>query len=164
MQNSYVTLRLSLTKISLKDASLILKLVNTPKWIAFIGDRNVNTLKEAETYIQKILMSENTQYWVIKLKETEIPIGVVTLLQRDYLSNPDIGFAFLDEFIKQGYAFEAASEIVKHALITYKSVSAITLSNNIDAIKLLEKLNFRYNNEIKLENEELLHYQITYTN
>lgn len=160
MQNSYFTQRLTLTKITLDDAAFILALVNTPHWIRFIGNRNVNTLQEAEFYIQKILMSENTQYWVVKLDKTAIPMGVVTLLKRDYLLNPDVGFAFLPQYVKQGYAYEAVAEIVKQALLQHNVVAATTLPHNGNAIKLLEKLNFRLNSTVKLENPVLLYYEI----
>lgn len=102
MQNTYITNRISLQKITLNDAAFILELVNTPKWIAFIGNRNIYSLIEAENYIHKILLSEKTQYWVVKLKESKIAIGVITLLKREYLSEPDIGFAFLNHYKKQG--------------------------------------------------------------
>jgi ribosomal-protein-alanine N-acetyltransferase len=160
MQNTYFTNRLSLQKINLNDAAFILELVNTPKWIEFIGNRNVHSPKDAENYIHKILLGKNTQYWVVKLKESYTAIGVITLLKRDYLSEPDIGFAFLNQYKKQGYALEAAAEIIKHALFTYKTVSAITLAHNADSISLLEKLDFIFKSELNIEGEKLLHYQI----
>lgn len=160
MKSNFTTNRLSLTKITLNDSEFILELVNTEEWIKFIGNRNIKDLVDARRYIQKILINENTQYWVVKLKDAEIAIGVITLLKRDYLDNQDIGFAFLDQYKNQGYAFEAASKIIKQALKEFKTISAITLPHNTASIKLIEKLNFKYHQELRIENEHLLHYQI----
>ena len=42
------TERLRILKFSEHDAAFILELVNTPAWLAFIGDRHVRTLADAE--------------------------------------------------------------------------------------------------------------------
>lgn len=68
------------------------------------------------------------------------------LLTRDYLPSKDIGFAFLDEFIQKGYAYEAANRVLKQAKeeIGLKEVLAITLPENNNSINLLLKLGFKY--------------------
>ena len=160
MNSNFVTNRLSLSKIILNDASFILELVNTEEWIKFIGNRNINNLEDAKNYIQKILLNENTKYWTVIIKETGHPIGVVTLLKREDLEFLDIGFAFLDDYQNKGYAFEAVSEIVNHALNKYNAISAITLPHNHASIKLLQKLDFHHIGNMNREDQELLHYQI----
>lgn len=49
---SFETERLLLKPMSKEDASFLLELQNLPKWIKYIADRNVYTIKEAETYIK----------------------------------------------------------------------------------------------------------------
>lgn len=48
---SFQTVRLILEPTSEKDAPFIFELMNTPKWIKYIGDRNVNSIEEAKEYI-----------------------------------------------------------------------------------------------------------------
>ena len=48
------TNRLILSKITADDAPFILELMNTPGWLKYIGDRNINTVEEARDYIKKI--------------------------------------------------------------------------------------------------------------
>jgi hypothetical protein len=36
-----------------RDASFILRLVNDPDWLRFIGDRNVHNLADAQVYIRE---------------------------------------------------------------------------------------------------------------
>jgi RimJ/RimL family protein N-acetyltransferase len=53
MNKSYQTQRLNIRPITTEDAPFILELMNTPKWIRFIGDRNIKTVEEAITYIKE---------------------------------------------------------------------------------------------------------------
>ena len=45
----FETDRLILQPTTSADAKFILELVNTPKWIANIGDRNVKSIEDAKT-------------------------------------------------------------------------------------------------------------------
>jgi [ribosomal protein S5]-alanine N-acetyltransferase len=158
MQNDYATARLSLSKLQLSDSIFIQQLVNTEGWIQFIGDRNIHTEEAAIAYIEKLLNSAHITYWVVRLKEDPIPIGVVTLIKRDYLDHYDIGFAFLPEYGRKGYAFEAATAILE-AVTQYPQhtkILATTLKNNNSSIQLLQKLGFHFEKEIERDNEKLL--------
>ena len=86
--------------------------MNTPGWLKFIGERNVRSPEYALEYINRILHNENVAYWTVKLKPNSIPIGVITLIKRDYLPHHDIGFAFLPEYSGKGYAYEATSAVM----------------------------------------------------
>ena len=54
----FETERLILRPTGVEDAALILKLLNMPKWLRFIGDRNVNTLEEAQLYIESRMLPQ----------------------------------------------------------------------------------------------------------
>ncbi len=49
---SFETERLIIKPTTEADSSFIYELVNTPKWIKNIGDRNVNSTKDAANYIK----------------------------------------------------------------------------------------------------------------
>jgi ribosomal-protein-alanine N-acetyltransferase len=166
MQNSYTTERLSISPLSFNETEFILALVNTPGWIKFIGDRKVNNLKEAKAYIKKIKKISTIKYWVVKLKEDEIPIGIVTLIKRDYLEYHDIGFAFLPVYGKKGYALEAASVVLNQVSKQYKlrRVLATTVKDNASSINLLNKLGFRFGEEIQVDDRSLLVYNLPMEN
>ncbi|MBE9597727.1 GNAT family N-acetyltransferase [Pedobacter sp. MC2016-24] len=162
MENSYLTTRLVINKLNLADHQFIMQLVNTPEWIKFIGNRNINTAEDAKLYIQKIIDSSDVNYWVVKFKETGTPIGVVTFIKRDYLEYYDIGFAFLSEFGNKGYAFEATSAVLNcmgksHA---HPRILATTIKENINSIKLLKKLGFQFEGEIDNGKNELSLYAV----
>jgi len=156
------TNRLLIEPITLNDSSFIIELVNTDGWIQFIGNRNIHTQADAINYIQKILDNPNYTYWVFKLKENNSAIGVVTLIKRDYLDHPDIGFATLPGFEKQGYSYEASKQVLHELKASglHTKIQAITLKDNSKSISLLQKLGLEFEKELVRDNEVLLLYGI----
>jgi len=68
------------------------------------------------------------------------------LVKRDTLEHPDLGFAFLPEAWGKGYAFEAASAVLKHTqdALSLSRILAITNPDNDASIKLLGRLGFQF--------------------
>jgi len=160
MENRYITGRLIIEKLSGDDSAFIFNLLNTDGWLKFIGDRNVKSEIDAKTYIKKILGTENLHYWTVRLKDDLIPVGIVTFIKREYLNHHDIGFAFLPEYSKKGYAFEAATTILNDIIPdpAHTHILATTVKENTRSIRLLEKLGLRFEKEIENNNERLLLY------
>ncbi len=162
MEQVIETARLRLSSLAPGDSSFILELLNSPGWLAFIGDRNIRTKEDAEAYIAKIQANANTRYWVVRLKEQDSPAGIVTFIQRDYLPHPDIGFAFLPQYAKYGYAFEAAAIVLEKLIRShrYPEILATTVSENHPSVRLLKKLGLSFKEEITNGNDVLLLYSI----
>lgn len=164
----FETERLILKPTSLDDAAFILELLNSPKWLQFIGDRNVRSLQDAKEYIKNKIQSQQARlgfsnYTVIR-KSDHVKIGTCGLYDREGLEGIDIGFAFLSEYENKGYAFEAANKIktVGIELFGLKQICAITTKNNLSSQKLLEKLGLRFKTMVTIPNdkEELLKYEL----
>lgn len=149
------TERLCIRPIHLLDAAFIMELVNSVGWIQYIGNRNVNDADGARNYIQKILDKPGSYYNVFELKASGQAIGIVTLLNREHQSFPDIGFAILPGFEGNGYALEASKayldEIVKSN--TYQKILAITIPGNSRSIHVLKKLGLQYEQELEHNGE-----------
>ncbi|MBC8035466.1 MAG: GNAT family N-acetyltransferase [Chitinophagaceae bacterium] len=162
MTNNIKTARLRLEYLAPQDRTFMLELMNTPGWLAFIGDRNIHTLEAAEQYIEKIRSNPGMWYWVAKLNNGETPIGIITLIKRHYLEYHDIGFAFLPQYSGQGYGFEAADAVLKIVLQNpaHPRVLATTIPGNVNSIKLLEKLGLRWRQRIRQGNDDLEVYSI----
>jgi [ribosomal protein S5]-alanine N-acetyltransferase len=157
MKTKITTQRLTLSPITEDDYSFMLALVNTKGWLEFIGDRKVHSKEDAIKYIQKIKKTEDLNYWIVRLKNNNTSIGIISFLKRSYLENFDIGFAFLPEFYGYGYAYEAAKEIL--SVVSKKpehaKILATTVPQNTNSIKLLTKLGFYFEKEIEIQNEKL---------
>lgn len=149
------TERLHIEELNTNDAPFILELLNTPNWLKFIGDRNINSIEAAENYITnnhiKSYLENNFGFYKLLLKSENLkPIGCCGLIKRPELEGVDIGFAFLPEYEGRGFGFESASEILKLAETKFKlhEVLTIALPTNPNSIKLLEKLGLTYQKNI----------------
>ena len=157
MTNIFYTERLALLPLMVDDASFIFQLVNTQGWIQFIGDRNILNVDLSKIYIQQLLDNVNINYWVVHLKKEKIPVGVVTMIKKDYLPFHDIGFAFLEKYQGKGYAFEATERIISYAMneLKMENIAAVTNLENIRSIQLLEKLGLHFHDIIENNGENL---------
>jgi RimJ/RimL family protein N-acetyltransferase len=151
--------RLILRHLTTDDAAFILELVNEPSFIRYIGDKQVRTLDDARAYVLNGPVKSYETYGfglnLVELKSGSTPIGMCGLLQRETLPDPDIGFAFLPAYWKQGYAFEAAAAVMKHARETLgiEQVLAITSPDNEASAKLLGKIGLRFDRVVKLSED-----------
>ncbi|MES2131473.1 MAG: GNAT family N-acetyltransferase [Bacteroidota bacterium] len=160
---TFETSRLSLKSLSHNDLDFIMTITNSEGWLKFIGNRNTKTKDLATEYIQKIIDNPQIYYWTVTLKQEKIPIGVITFIKRDYHADSDIGFAFLPGYEGKGYAYES-SKVVLDSIIAdpaYTNILATTLKDNVNSIKLIEKLGLKFEKEIKVDEEALLQYSVT---
>jgi len=142
--------RLTLREFTIDDTDFIISLLNSPGWLEFIGDRHVKTEDQAKQYLLngpiKSYQENGFGLSLVELKHNKTPIGMCGLLKRDYLEDPDIGFAFLPEGTGKGYAFEIVNATMNYAKDTLNMprVLAITLPSNKSSIKLLEKAGLKF--------------------
>lgn len=162
------TERLILKPTSNDDAPFIFDLLNSPKWIKFIGDRNIKNLDDAIAYIEERIRPQQirlgySNYTVIRKKDGA-KIGSCGLYDRHGIEGIDLGFAFLPSFENKGYGFESANRLLDAAINQFEleQVSAITLKQNTSSQKLLEKLGLKHIRNIVLPraDEELMLYQL----
>lgn len=160
----FETERLVIKQVSLEDSDFIFRLLNSPNWIEFIGDRGIETEEDARSYIQKSLIDsyEKRGYGLYKmcLRENDVPIGICGFLKRDYLENVDIGFAVLPEYEGKGYTLEASKSMLEFGKLKLNmdTILAITTKENIKSRNLLQKIGLTEVGKIKPneKNEELL--------
>ncbi len=141
------THRLKLRRLQPTDADFLLELLNQRSWIEFIGDRGVRTSAQACAYLAERVDAQFDRYgfgmWGMELREEPRLIGLAGLVKRDLLPEPDLGFALLDRYAGQGFAFEAAGAVLSAArALGLKRLLAITQPDNKRSIGLLRRLGF----------------------
>lgn len=152
--------RLELCEFTVDDAPFILTLLNTPKWLAFIGDRGVHNLDGAQRYVQERLISSYMKFgfglYLTRLKAEGTRIGMCGLVKREHLDDVDIGFAFMPEYEKSGYAAEAAGATLAYARdkLKLKRVVAISMKDNERSVRLLRKLGFEFEKMVSSPGEQ----------
>jgi RimJ/RimL family protein N-acetyltransferase len=151
--------RLTIRHLTFDDAEFIFSLVNQPPFLQFIGDKGVRNLDDARNYIRNVPMSSYEKYgfgsFCVTLTESGTPIGMSGLIKRDALDRPDIGFAILPQYWRQGYAYEAANAIVEYAKNVHHldRISGIVNPENEASIGLLTRLGFRFERMVLIGNE-----------
>ena len=154
------TERLTLRRLTLEDSAFILRLLNDPDWLRFIGDRKVRTVEEAEAYLRNgpMAMYEACGFglYAVVRRQDGAAMGLAGLIKRESLPEVDLGFAFLPDHRGQGYAREAALAVLAEAREAFglKRVLAITSLDNERSMKLLERLGFRFERVIRLSEED----------
>ena len=163
---TFETDRLILRPTSEEDAEFILELLNSPKFVKYVGDRNVKSINEAKEYIKEKMTPQlerlgYANYTLIK-KSDNHKVGTCGLYDRECLEGVDIGFALLPEYEGKGYGYESSSKIKYEAINRFKinKLKAITSKDNYSSQKLLSKLEFKLSGTTYLpdDNEELLLY------
>ena len=176
------TERLILREIVESDGEFILDLLNQPSFIKYIGDRNVRTVEEAKDFIENRYRKSYAEHgfglYTVELKEefdtlTDVrvsafaiqnpkskiqnQIGICGFVKRENLPEADIGFAFLSQFERKGYAFESAAAMMEYGrnVLGFGRVLAITTKDNESSGRLLEKLGFELEGLTESGGEEL---------
>jgi len=168
MYKEFETDRLLIRPTLERDAEFIYKLMNTPKFIKYIGDRDIKSVVSAKDYIKTKMLPQLKRLgysnYTIFQETDNTKIGTCGLYDREGLDGIDIGFAFLPEYEGKGYAYESANRLKKAAFEEFEieEIKAITSKENISSQRLLEKLGLEMADIIKLPNEddELLLYKI----
>lgn len=142
------TARCIIRPVALTDGPFILALLTSEMWKRFIGDRGITSIDQAKKIIEHsyLPLLERTGFgpYAVVLKESKVAIGTVGIYQRDNLDYPDLGFAFLPEYINQGYGYETSMAHLAEIrnLLPLPKIYAITNDDNLAAQRLLLKMNF----------------------
>lgn len=157
---AFETERLIIRPTTEIDAAFILELMNSPKWIQNIGDRKLNTIEDAAAYIKNKMLPQleklgYSNYTVVR-KSDGAKLGTCGLYDREGLEGLDIGFAFLPQFERKGYAFESANSLMEAAKTDFEItlISGITTRENVGSQKLLEKLGLVFQKMIRIPNDD----------
>ena len=153
------TERLNLTEFKVSDAPFFYELLNDPAFIEFIGDRNIKSVSNAEKYLSERIIPSYVKngfgFYLVSTNDNNVPIGMSGIVDREGLDHIDVGFAFLPNFRGKGYAFEATDAVMKYAknILKINPILAITSTNNVKSINLLERLGLHYDRLIQLPND-----------
>lgn len=143
------TPRTTIRPFALTDAAFIVRLLNEPSFIENIADKGVRTLADARDYLRDGPLASYREHgfglWCVTLTTSDEPIGMCGILQRDFLDDPDLGYALLPEHCGQGLAQEACHAVLAFATDTLaiNRCVAIVSDDNDRSIHLLDKLGFK---------------------
>ena len=147
------TERLILRRLTLDDARFMLGIWNDPAFIRNVGDRGIRTEEQAVAALQTGALSLYAEYgygpYVMVRRSDGTEIGICGLFKRENLADPDIGFGVLPEYCGQGYASEAAFEV-----LGIDNRAAIVSPENAPSIALIEKLGLRFDRKFTMPGDD----------
>ncbi|MBT8078354.1 MAG: GNAT family N-acetyltransferase [Gammaproteobacteria bacterium] len=152
--------RLALSFLSYADAEFVLRLLNDPGFLRYIGDKGVRNIADARNYLDEgPLLSYATHgfgLFRVALRSDDTPIGICGLLKRDYLDDPDIGFALLPDYSGSGYAIEASQAAIEwgRAAFGFTRIVGIVDPDNDRSIALLKKLGMHFERRLRIDDDE----------
>lgn len=140
------TPRLTMRPFALADAPFVVELLNSPGWLRYIGDRGVRDVAAARAYLERSVQPSYAAHgfglYHVTRSSDGLSVGMCGLLRRDFLTEVDVGFAFLPQFSGQGYATECAQRLVVHARDDFRltHLAGIVQADNTASIRVLEKI------------------------
>lgn len=156
----FETPRLRLTPVAEKDAPLLLAIWNDPSFIHYVSDRGIRTVEQAR---QAILEGPANLFEIygygpyrVARKSDGESVGICGLFRREFLDDADLGYAILPGFRGEGYASEAARQVLVIAAVAFglQRVKALISPANDASIHVVEKLGFRYERRCAIDDED----------
>lgn len=153
--------RLILREANLDDAEFMLQLLSQKSWKKYIADHDIQDVVGARDHLStKILpgYKNGRGLWLVALRSSGEAIGICGLVERDFLEDTDLGFAFLETHQGKGFAAEASYAVIEYSRkqLGLASLLAITVPENDNSIKLLQKLGFSFKEELSNPDEKRL--------
>lgn len=146
-QENLYSERLCLRLLHVEDKHWVLRLQQDPLWIKFIGSRGVNSLDDANDYIERT-NAQRAEWgyglWAVVDKNSQQPFGVCGLFNRFAFTCPDLGFAILPEARGQGVCIEACNRVIAWAQDeNYRFLTAMTHPENKASQHVLTRVGFK---------------------
>ena len=142
------------------DAALLLAIWNDPSFIHYVSDRGIRTVEQARRAILEgpaglFEIYGYGPYRVVR-KSDEESIGICGLFRREFLDDPDLGYAILPGFRGEGYASEAARQVLVIASVAFglNRVKALISPANAASIHVIEKLGFDFEGRCGIDDRE----------
>jgi len=134
--------------------NFLVSLWNTPEFITMLGGKptSITTPSAAQALIQNRFVAEHARngygMYLVSLTEDGTLIGTVSLMRGkdSALKAPDVGFAMLSQFMRKGYAVEAAEGLIEYAdrELGVKTVFGFCDEGNEASNGVLSKLGMRW--------------------
>ena len=154
------TERLLLSRLSYEHCAFIFELVNEPSFKRFVGDKDVNSPEDARHYLREGPIGNYERFgyglFLVTVKEARIPAGICGLVKRDEFDDPDLGFALLKRYRRNGYASESGEAVLAYGFeeLTLRRIIAMADPDNEPSVRLLDKLGFLYERKVRMPDDD----------
>lgn len=147
-----LTKRLIMRRFKETDIDMQYKILTDPNLSKYISFPKITKEEELECIKKWIKEADLDKYekWVIELKDSNIPIGNISVNCIDKKNNYcNVGYVILTEYQNMGYATEALKGISDYLLEKYYLVECSCNELNKASAKVMEKAGFINDGYIK---------------
>lgn len=158
----FKTHRLYARPFNADDLNNVFKVNSNPEVMKYIGP--VHSREDAQKYLNDCIeyyaQDPGFGKFAIHLRKTGDFIGWVVLKNLDKTDIKEVGYRLLQKYWGKGYAAEIAEGALEYGFWEkdLPSIAAITRPLNINSIKIIEKLEFRYKRVETFYNTEVRYY------
>lgn len=165
LEQTHKTKRLIIRPFEMADANALYDILRDRQVNIFIPLKVLTDPKEATQILQDHFAADikiRNYYFAICLKENNIPIGYVTVSQKN--APYDFGYALRSDFWNRGITTEAAKSILEQ--LKQDGLSYLTAThdvNNPASGQVMEKIGFKYHysyDEIWEKNQQLVTFRM----
>jgi len=158
MEHIILTERLRLTPFTYEDYELFHALNIDPFIRKFLWDDETITVDTAKEIMKKnknLFDKDNFGIWKVNFKETDELIGYTGLWHFFNEQQPQLIYALLKQFTKQGYALEFSRAIIQYSFKTlnFKYLIAATDEHHLESQKVADRLGMKFQ-EKRIENDK----------
>lgn len=135
------TIRCSLSQVKQTDYKDIKELFQNKKVREFLGGIRTETSIE-ETFIEMLNSVNDSKYWIIRDKESNEFMGLVSLGPHHNGEDVEISYQLIPKWWGKGYATEVINRVIKFAfeVLDINKIVAETQTVNTRSKKLLERV------------------------
>ncbi len=92
----------------------------------------------------------------VERKSDSRPIGICGLFRRKFLDDPDLGYAILPAYRGEGYASEAARQVLVIAAVAFglPRIKALIAPSNAASIHVIGKLGFSLEKRMSIDDDD----------
>lgn len=159
------TKRLQLKPVTLEQLGTLHGILINPYVRKYLCDDRTFSLSKVEEMLvesQLLFAEQKFGLWFIETKHEKVIVGFVGLWYFFGENQPQLVYALLPEFTKQGYATEAATRILEYSFknLGYQYLSASCNKPNLESKKVVGRIGMKEINERMIDGNPVVFFQI----
>ncbi len=149
------TERLVLKQIDLSDAPALFSIKSDAEGTSKYGREPHKNLEETKRWVKQLITNfkeKESLAWSIHLQDTDEAIGLVTLWNLDPESFVgELGYELHRNYWRRGIMFDALKAVIDWLMreTPLNRIEACPIKENIPSVKMLEKLGFKYEGNLR---------------
>ena len=146
-----------MTVEDLKSLYLLYDDEQVQKFVGLLYEDPDEELAYMEQYIETVYPFFGYGMWIVEEKETGMMIGRAGFNFRESYEGMELGYLIGKEFRNKGYATEVCRAIVDYVKEEFHpdEIRSLTTKDNSSSKKVLEKVGFRYVEDVELDGKIL---------